>query len=138
MNFFAVARGVRRDLRGFLPRPTRALEILPNLLAAGAGCIEVFLCEAFDLRGTAPACCRNFVTELAQFVGQLRLIDGCGELLRGEEALRLDGTRLAVVPLSNVENDRVGVQLWRDIAINRTGGSCSNLAAINLPVVSGG
>src|ERR1039458_10634602 len=90
MNFFAVARGVRRDLRVFLPRPTDAFKVLPNLLAAGTGCIEVFLRVALDLRGTAPAC-RNFVTELAQFVGQLGLIYGCGKLLRGEEALRLNG-----------------------------------------------
>src|ERR1700689_2823994 len=117
MKFFAVARGVRRDLRSFLPRPTGALEILPNLLAPGTGCIEVFLRVALDLRGTAPAC-RNFVTELAQFVGQLGLIYGRGKLLRSEEALRLDGTRLAVVALSEVENDCMGVQLRRDIAVN--------------------
>ena len=88
MNFFAVARGVRRDFRGFLPRPTGAFEILPNLLAPGTGCIEVFLRVALNLRGTAPACC-NFVTELAQFVGQLGLIYCCGKLLRGEKALWL-------------------------------------------------
>jgi hypothetical protein len=62
MNFFAVACGVRGDLRCFLPRTTGAFEILPNLLAAAAGCIEVFLREAFDLRGTASPCC-NFVTD---------------------------------------------------------------------------
>ena len=39
-----------------------------------------------------------------------------------KEALRLDGARLAVVALGHVENDRVGVQLWRDIAIDRAGG----------------
>ena len=55
-------------------------------------------------------------------VGQLGLIDGRGKLLRGEEALRLDGARLAVVALGDVENDGVGVQLRRDIAIDRAGG----------------
>ena len=43
-------------------------------------------------------------------------------MLRGEEALWLDGARLAVVALGNVKNDRVCVQLWRDIAIDRAGG----------------
>src|SRR5271154_4409791 len=113
MNFFAVARGVRRDLSGFLPGPTGAFEILPDLLAARTGCIEVFLRVALDLRGTAPAC-RNFVTELAQFVGQLGLIYSCGKLLRGKEALRLNCPRLAVVPLGHVENHSVCVQLWGD------------------------
>ena len=49
------------------------------------------------------------------------MIDGRGELLRGEETLRLDGARLAIVALGNVEKDRVRVQLWRDIAIDRAG-----------------
>ena len=38
-----------------------------------------------------------------------------------KEALRLDGARLAIVALGDVENDRVCVQLWRDIAIDRAG-----------------
>jgi hypothetical protein len=50
------------------------------------------------------------------------------ELLGGEEAGRCR--------VGNVENDRVGVQLWRDIAGPAV--SCSTLAAINLSVVSGG
>ena len=73
------------------------------------------------ISGRAAPPCRDFVTELAQSVGQLGLIDGRGELLRGEEALRLDGARLAVVALGNVENDCVCVQLWRDIAIDGAG-----------------
>ena len=121
MNFFPVARGVGRNLRGFLPRPTGAFEILANLLAARTGCVEVFLRVALDLRSIAPPR-RNLVTEFAQFVGQIGLIDGCSKLLRGEEALRLDRTRLAGVELSDIENDGVGVKLWRDIAINRASG----------------
>ena len=35
--------------------------------------------------------------------------------------MRLNGTGLAVVALGHVENDRVGMQLWRDIAIDRAG-----------------
>ena len=121
MNLLAVARRVRGDLGGFLPGAAGAFEILANLLAAGTGCVEVFLRVALDLR-RAAAPCRDFVTELAQSVGQLGLIDGRGELLRGEEALRLDGTRLAVVALGDVENDGVGMELRRDIAIHRAGG----------------
>ena len=59
---------------------------------------------------------------MPQFVGQLGLIDGRGKLLRGEKALRLDGARLAAVALGDVEYHRMGMELWRDIAIDRAGG----------------
>ena len=49
------------------------------------------------------------------------MIDGRGELLRCEEALRLNRARLAIVTLSDVENDCVCVELWRDITIDRAG-----------------
>ena len=106
MDLLAVTRRVRSDLGSFLPRAARAFEVFTNLLASGTGCVEVFLRVALDLRRAAPPC-RDFVTELAQTVGQLGLIDRRGKLLRGEEALRLDGARLAVVALGNVENDCV-------------------------------
>src|SRR5271169_3994831 len=104
MNFLAVTRRVRGDLGSFLSRAARAFKVVTDLLAARTGCVEVVLCVSLNLRGTAPPC-RNFVTKLAEPVRQLGLIDGCGKLLRGEEALRLDGARLAVVALGNVEND---------------------------------
>src|SRR5580704_16109669 len=120
MNFLSVTGRVRSDLGSFLPRATRAFEVFTNLLASGAGCVEIFLCVSLDLRSTAPPC-RNFVTKLSEAVSQLGLIDGRGKLLRCKKALRLDGTRLAVVALRDVENDRVCVQLGRDIAIDRAG-----------------
>src|ERR1700693_1857341 len=117
MNLLAVSCRVRSDLGRFLPRAARAFEVLTNLLAARTGCVEVFLCVALDLRRATPTC-RDFVTELAQSVGQLGLIDSRGKLLRGEEALRLNGARLAVIALGDVENNRVGMELWCDIAID--------------------
>src|SRR5580658_2012847 len=121
MNFLAVTGRVRSDLGSFLPRAARAFEVFTNLLASGARCVEIFLCVSLDLGCSAPPC-RNFVTKLSEAVSQLGLIDRRGKLLGGEEALRLDGTRLAGVALSDVENDRVRVQLWGDIAINRASG----------------
>ena len=120
MNFLAVAGRVRSDLGGFLARAARAFEVFTNLLASGAGCVEIFLCVSLDLRSTAPPC-RNFVTKLSEAVSQLGLIDRRGKLLGGEEALRLDCARLAIVALRDIENDRVGMQLWRDISIDWTG-----------------
>src|ERR1700720_4548268 len=98
----------------------RAFEVLTNLLAARTGCVEVFLPIPFD-PGRPPPARRNLVSELAQFVGEFGLINGGGELLRGEDALRLDGARLAVVALGDLENNRMRVQLGRDIAVDWAG-----------------
>src|SRR5271157_4521540 len=117
MDFLTVAGRVCGDLGSFLTGVAGAFEVLTNLLAAGTGCVEILLRVALDLRRAAPSG-RDFVTELAEFVGQFGLIDGCGKLLRSEKALRLDGAGLAVFALGDVENDGVGVQLWRNIAIN--------------------
>src|SRR5260370_14690131 len=120
MNFLAVTRGVRGDLSSFLPGATRAFEVLTNLLAAGTGCIEILLRVALNLGRAAPPCC-DFVTELADPVSQLGLIDSRSKLLRGEKALWLDGAGLPVVALGHVENACMRMQLRRDIAINRAG-----------------
>src|SRR5580704_3109199 len=121
MNFLAVTGRVRSDLGSFLSRAARAFKVLTNLLASGAGCVEIFLCVSLDLRSTAPSC-SNFVAKLSEAVSQLGLIDRRGKLLGGEEALRLNCARLAIVALRDIENDRVCMQLWRDIAIDRAGG----------------
>src|SRR5580658_4528542 len=120
MNFFTVAGRVRGDFGSLFSRAAGAFEVIANLLAAGTGCVEVFLRVSLDLWGAASPG-RDFVTEVAEFVSQLGLVDGRGELLRGKEALRLNGARLAVVPLGDIENDRVGVQLRSDIAVDRAG-----------------
>ena len=121
MDFFAVARGVRGDLGGLLPGAACALKILTNLLAARAGCVKVLLRVALDFRRAAAAN-GDLVTKLAKPVGQLRLINGGGELLRGEETLRLDGSRLAILPLGHVEDDCMGMKLRRNVTIDRAGG----------------
>src|SRR5580704_1084242 len=120
MNFLAITGRVRSNLGSLLSRAARAFEVFTNLLASGAGRVEIFLCVSFDLRSTAPPC-RNFIAKLSEAVSQLGLIDRRGKLLGGEEALRLDCARLAIVALRDIENDRVSVELRRDIAIDRTG-----------------
>src|ERR1700733_3140744 len=120
MNFFAVAGGVRGDLGGFFPGATSALKILTNLLAARTGCVKVLLRVALDFRGTTAAN-GNFITELSEPVGQLRLINGCGELLRCKEALRLNRSRLAILALGYIEDDSVGMKLRRNVTIDRAG-----------------
>src|SRR5208337_4770988 len=120
MDLLAVPRRVRSDLGSFFPRASGAFKVLTNLLAPGTGSVEIFLCVSLDLRSTAPPC-RNFVTKFSEAVSQFGLIDRRGKLLGGEEALRLDCARLAVVALRDIKNDRVSMQLLRDIPIDRTG-----------------
>ena len=121
MDFFAVAGRVRGDLRGLLSRAACAFEVIMNLLAAGTRCVQVVLRVALDLRcSAAPR--RDFVTEMAQSVGQFGLVDGSGELLRGEEAVRLNSARLAALSLGDVKNYRVSVQLRRNVTVDRTCG----------------
>ena len=49
------------------------------------------------------------------------MIDGRGELLRSEEAMWLNGARLAAIALGHIEDDGMGMKLWRDIAVYRAG-----------------
>src|SRR5579862_119183 len=121
MDLLAVARRVRCDLGGFLAGAASAFQVFTNLLAPRTGCVKVFLGIALDLRSAASPGC-DLVTELAYSVGQFGLIDGRGKLLRGEEAVRLNRSWLAVVAFGDVENHHVRVQLWRDIAIDRASG----------------
>ena len=98
MNLLLVAGRVGRDLSSLLAVPTGALQVLANLLTARAGRIQIFLAISLNLRGAASTN-GNFVSQLPQSIGQFRLIDGCGKLLRIEEALRLDGAWLTILAL---------------------------------------
>src|SRR5208282_6307795 len=102
MDFFTVAGRMGGNFCGLFSYAACAFEILTNLLAAGTGCVEVFLRVSLDL-GRAASPGRNFVTQLAQLVSQLRLIDGRGELLRSKKAVRLNGTGLATIALGHIE-----------------------------------
>jgi len=121
VNLLAVAGGVRGNLSGLLSCASRAFQILTNLLAARTRCVKVFLTIPFDFRSATPPG-GDLITQLPYAVGQLRLVDGGGELLLREQALRLNGARLATLSLRYVEDDRVGMQLRSDIAIDRTRG----------------
>ena len=74
---------MRGDLRGLVAGEP-LLHVFEDLLAARAGGVKILLRVSFDLRRAALAGF-DLVAEIAQPVGQLRLIDGGGELLRLEE-----------------------------------------------------
>src|SRR5580700_5090663 len=117
MNLIMVACRMRGDFRGLFSVTAGAFQILSYLLASRTRCVKILLGVAFDLRGAASSS-GDFIAKLSQPVGQLRLIDGRGKLLRSEEALRLQCAVLAVLALGDVEDDRVGVELWSGVAIH--------------------
>src|SRR6185437_10101064 len=120
MNFFAVPRRVGRDFGGFLSIFASSLQIVPNLLAAGAGGIEILLCVALNFR-CAAAAGSDFVPKLAQSIRQFRLVNGRSKLLRSKEALWLEGTGFTIISFGHIENDRVSVKLRGNVTIDRTG-----------------
>jgi hypothetical protein len=87
---------MRGDLGSFMALETTPLDRLEYLLTAGTRSVEIFLCVALDFwRSTASWL--DLVAQLAQPVGELRLIDSRGELLAGEESTFLQGARRAVL-----------------------------------------
>jgi hypothetical protein len=110
---------VRGYLGSLLSTAACTLHILTNLLTPRAGSVEVFLGIALDLWRSASAN-GDFIAEILQAVREFGLIDGGRELLRSEKALRLDRPRLTILALGQIENDGMGMQLWRNIPIHWT------------------
>ena len=117
MDFLPVTGRMRGNLGGLPTVTSGPLQILPNLLTPRTGSVEVFLGVALDLRRSASAN-GDFIAEILQSVHEFRLIDGGGKLLRSEKALRLDRPRLTILALGQIENDRMGMELWRNIPIH--------------------
>ena len=84
-RLLAVSGGVSRDLRGLRAAVSGLFQLLFDLLGARAGGVKVLLRVSFDLRCAASARL-DFVSQVAELVGQLRLIHGCRKLLALEEA----------------------------------------------------
>ena len=82
--------------------------------------IEVGLRVPFDFGSTALPCF-YFVAKIAELVHQCRLVDRCGEVLGLEEAALLESAGRAVRPLRHIEDDGVGVELGRGVAVDRAG-----------------
>src|ERR1700739_2565197 len=119
MNSLPVTGWVRGNLGSLPSTASGTLHILTNLLTPRAGSVEVFLGIALDLRRSASAN-GDFIAEILQAVSEFGLIDGGRELLRSEKALRLDRPRLTILVFGQIENDRMGMELWRNIPIHWT------------------
>ena len=93
--------------------------------------------SSLDLR-CATASRFNFVAEVAEAIGQFRLIYGGGKLLRLEQTALLQGPRLSVVAHGDIEDDGVGVELRRGVAVHGAGGVMLELRSDELAGGFGG
>jgi len=124
LNLLLVARCVGGDFCRLVAGETVILHVCEDLILALARSVKILLRIPLDLR-CAASTGRNLVAKFVQPEGQLRLVDGSGELLRLEEALRLERPRLlsvldAIGALSDIEDDSVRVKLRRGVAIDGT------------------
>jgi hypothetical protein len=94
--------------------------MLTDLPPTWAACFQVLSCVTADLRGTVLAGI-DPVAKPLQPPGELRLIDGGGELLTSEKLLRLKRAGLSVGGLGYVKENDVRVELGRGVAVDRTG-----------------
>lgn len=81
-----------------------------DLFTARARGFEIFLGVALDLR-LAILTRLDLIAQPAQSRSQLRTVDRSRVMLRGIQLMRLNGPRLSVVPLGDVEDDGVGMEL---------------------------
>ena len=137
-GLLTIARRMCGDLRGLWSLETGALHLLFDLLRAWARRVKVRLRIALYFRCAALAWL-DLVAQLAKVMGQHRLIDGGRIVLRLKECPLLDGARRTVLALGDIEDDGMRVELGRGVAVHRPSAvSCSNFAAMNLPVCSAG
>ncbi len=121
VELLPVAGVVGGDLSGGRAGVSGSLQLLANLLAAQAGGLQVLGRVAFDLRCAAAAGLK-LVSKIAQLEGEFRLVDGRRKLLGIEQCARLQGARRAVGPFRDVEDDSMGVELGRGVAVDRSRG----------------
>jgi hypothetical protein len=117
---FPLAGGVRGDLCGFGSFEAVPLQVFPDLCRTWAGSIKVFLRVAFDF-GSSSSPTLQFVAELAELVHQVRLVHSRRVTLAFKERSLLKSTGGAVLPFGYVEDNGMGVKLWRGITVRRAG-----------------
>jgi hypothetical protein len=102
------------------------------LLRTGTWGVKVFLRISFDL-GSATLARLDLIPEIAEPIDQSRLVDRCGEVLGIEEALRMESARRTILSFRHVEDDGVGVELRRSVAIDRASGIMLELRGDEFP-----
>src|SRR5665213_4234825 len=121
MDFLAVAGVMSGNLCGFRPAESASRYGLFDLLAAWAGRFKVLGGVALYV-GSAALARFDLVAEIAEPVGQLRLVDSGCKLLAIEVALRLNRASGAIPALGHIEDHGMGMELRGGIAVHWAGG----------------
>src|SRR6185312_5437347 len=79
-------------------------------------CLKIVRCVAFYVRCSTLARF-NFIAKLAQFIGQMGLVNSGSKLLALKQGVRLQRPHLAIVALSHIEDDDMRVELRRGVAV---------------------
>ena len=108
------------DLGGAGALAADLFELCSDLGTARARRLQVLPAVAFDLR-LAVLSALDFVAQTLQPGSKLGPVDRRRECLRLEQTTLLQRVRVAVFALSHIENDNVGVELRRGVAVDRTG-----------------
>ena len=111
---------MRRNLGGFRAAMLALRELVLNLLAARTRRVQVVLRVAADLRLAARAAL-DLVAQRLEPRGQLRPVHRRRVCLALVELARLQRADVAVLRAREVEDDDVGVELGRGVAVDRSG-----------------
>src|SRR5665213_160005 len=121
MNLLPVAGVVSSNLRCLRPAETAPRNGFLDLLAAGTGGFQVLSGVALYVGRTALASL-DLVAQIAEPEREFRLINGGRKLLAIEVTLRLKCASRTVGSLGHIEDDGMGMELGRGVAVNRAGG----------------
>jgi hypothetical protein len=121
MDFLPVSGVMGGDLRGLRPAKAAPCDGFFDLLAARTGRFKVLGGVALYV-GSATLSSLNLVAKIAKPEGQLRLIDGGGELLGIEEPARLQSAGRTIGEFGHVEDYGMGMELRSGVPIDRAGG----------------
>src|SRR5271163_5160755 len=121
MKFLAVACAMSGNLGRARALSSNLLQVFFDLHAARAGCFQILLSVAPDLR-LAMLTTLDLITQALQSHRKLGAVHGGRILLRLEEAALLQCACLPTVSLGHIEDDGVRVKLGRSIAVYGTGG----------------
>ncbi len=116
-----VAGMMSRDLRGRRSVDSLLAQMVLDLFPARAGCVQILLCVSPDFRLPVLSAF-DLIPEIFKARREFGSVHRGDVSLRDEDLVRLQGARLSVLALRDIEDDSVGMQLRRRVTVNGAGG----------------